>query len=321
MVAIAWLCALGALTAAFAPFHHLASVLHPVAPWLLGLASHWQWAYLAIGLGAATAAMLLKRHTALAAAALIVGAWFVHLPGAASPRTQAGAASAAGPVISLRVASANLNFENADLSKLLRWVNAPGAPDIVVLQEFTPAHQVQLEDASAEGLRARFPHRSLHPQVDQFGMAILSRYPLLGVEVVTPQDHLQTLRLRAVVDWPVGRFNLTAAHPMPPIGALYARSRDEGLRVEAALLGGADLPGILVGDLNDTPWGAGMRSVGIDLKRASGMAPTWPNAWGVFSLLPLDHVLVTRGWLRLSSSLGPDIGSDHRPVVAEIALR
>lgn len=309
--------------AAFAPFHQPAAALHPGAPWLLGLASHWQWVYLTIGLGASTTAMLLKRHTALAAAVLIVGAWFVHLPGTASLRSQAGSASAAaaGPVISLRVASANLNFESTDLSRLLRWLDSPGAPDIVVLQEFTPAHQVQLEGAGAEGLRSRFPHRALHPQQDQFGMAILSRFPLMDVEAVAPQDHLQTLRVRAQIDWSAGRFNLTAVHPMPPIGALYARSRDEGLRAEASLLSGADLPGILVGDLNDTPWGAGMRSVGHDLQRVSSMAPTWPNAWGVLSLLPLDHVLVTHRWLRASSSLGPDIGSDHRPVVAEVVLR
>ncbi|WP_353852098.1 endonuclease/exonuclease/phosphatase family protein [Piscinibacter sp.] len=67
-----------------------------------------------------------------------------------------------------------------------------------------------------------------------------------------------------------------------------------------------------------------LRSTGLrataPLQRANGLQPTWPNAWGWLSILPLDHVLVTPSIKLEDSSLGPDLGSDHRPVRVRLSL-
>ncbi|WP_366919320.1 endonuclease/exonuclease/phosphatase family protein [Variovorax ginsengisoli] len=57
------------------------------------------------------------------------------------------------------------------------------------------------------------------------------------------------------------------------------------------------------------------------MTRATGLASTWPNAGGWLSLLPLDHVLATPAWTTLGSTTGPDLGSDHRPVIVRLRLK
>jgi len=111
---------------------------------------------------------------------------------------------------------------------------------------------------------------------------------------------------------------VTAVHPMPPISPVYAKIRDASLRMEMQRLARQNTSGILMGDFNDTPWSAGIRSLEPTLSRASGMQPTWPNVYGLLSLLPLDHILVTRHWRVQAYALGPNVGSDHRPVIATL---
>src|SRR5690606_37885713 len=136
---------------------------------------------------------------------------------------------------------------------------------------------------------------------------------------IPPRTHLDTLKLRAIVNVKGMDVAITAAHPMPPISADYAQIRDRSLNEEGALLAQGRVAGILVGDFNDTPWSWGVRG-GQPLTRATSLAPTWPNAWGWLSLLPLDHILVTPNVQVLQAAQGVDLHSDHRPVVVRLAL-
>jgi endonuclease/exonuclease/phosphatase (EEP) superfamily protein YafD len=87
-----------------------------------------------------------------------------------------------------------------------------------------------------------------------------------------------------------------------------------------------DGPLIVAGYLNATSHAAaferlvdiGLRDVHDHLGR--GLATTWPN--GVFSLpnLRLDHVLVTDELVPLAVREGIGEGSDHRPVIVDLAL-
>ena len=115
---------------------------------------------------------------------------------------------------------------------------------------------------------------------------------------------------------------LSGVHPMPPLRAPYAAARDRTLREEAQWLASGDTGrlGILAGDLNDTPWSSGIQAAYPLLRAATGTRPTWPQAWQLVSLLPLDHVLVTSGWQRIAAELGPDLNSDHRPVRVQLRL-
>lgn len=302
---IAWASALGACIAISAPYHSLSGAAHESLPWLLGLLGHWQWAFLVSGLLAAVLALAVGRYLAFLPAAVILASWFHHLPQAPFGGEKPGAAQ-------LRVVTANLNYANSDISALVQWVQGGDAPDVLVLQEFTEEHQAQLQRSAGAHLFERFPHRVLHPQPDQFGLALLSKHPIEEHSVILGADHLSTPKIRARLRWNDGLIAVSVVHPMPPISATYAQVGHASLSDEADHLVATGLPGLLVGDLNDTPWGAGLRALEGRLFLASGLAPTWPNAAGLASLLPLDHILVTSHWRRSGTLRGPDTGSDHR---------
>ena len=47
----------------------------------------------------------------------------------------------------------------------------------------------------------------------------------------------------------------------------------------------------MAGDLNTTPWARGLWGAEqAQMRRAGPGVPTWPNAWGWLTVLPLDHV-------------------------------
>ena len=310
---LCWLAAGAVLMAASAGW--LAQSLPDTLVWLFGLVTHWQWLILTIGLLAASVAVLCGRPSALLAGAVVLGSWLLHLGEAPSPGTAPASADA------LRVATLNLNYQNHDLQPLGQWLGAGDAPDILVLQEFTPAHQQAIEGGrGAEWARA-YRHRSQHPQFDPFGIAVLSRWPIRSAQEVAPQASEDTLKLHLVIDWQQRPIALTAIHPMPPIDPDHAKARDRSMMLEAKRLAALDMPGILVGDFNDTPWSPGMRALAPYLLRATGLTPTWPNAHGRVSLLPLDHALVTRHWSVVEQAVGPNVGSDHRPAMASIVLK
>ena len=83
----------------------------------------------------------------------------------------------------------------------------------------------------------------------------------------------------------------------------------------------ADL--VLVGDFNSTPWNpvqpAFRAATGLDNR--GHVLFSWPSwAWPIFRI-PIDQVFV-RGRLEVTQArLGPNVGSDHLPVEAEISLR
>jgi endonuclease/exonuclease/phosphatase (EEP) superfamily protein YafD len=300
---------LGALLARVCP-EQWKSVL-----WILGLASHWQWLYLTVGSAAAIAWLATGRVRAILPLAILALVWSLHSPSAPNADNGANNSSPASP--RLTIASANLNFNNPDLSALRGWLLEPNGPDIVALEEFTDAAQ---RVVSENEIRERYPYQFFAAAKGPFGLAILSRHPFINTEQVPLRDEWQTPRLRAVIAWNGQSVAVSAVHPMPPLNARYSVARDVALREEAEWLSTFNGHGILAGDLNDTPWSTGMLDVEGKLRRATGLAPTWPNVGGWLSVLPIDHVLVTSGWRRLSASIGPDLGSDHRPVVVGLSI-
>ena len=276
--------------------------------WLVGLAVHWQWMYLALGAPACLLWSWQRRRVlpALVCLPLLASGWLFHSPAAPVSESTAPA---------LRIGAANLNAGNRDLSSLQAWLASPEAPDVLVLTEFT---DLAARAVSSTRLRAAYPHRLLLPSRDPFGVAILSRQPFQHAQPVHPADPGHTPRLRVALQWGAHQVRVSAVHPMPPLNQQFAQLRDQALLEEAGWLTQPGALGILAGDLNDTPWSTGMRGVQHLLKRATGLAPTWPNSGGWLSILPLDHVLVTDGWQVRRATRGPDLGSDHRPVVVEL---
>ena len=115
------------------------------------------------------------------------------------------------------------------------------------------------------------------------------------------------------------RFFLAASHLMKPW--LVGLSEVELARLKSQY---DWLPGpvIAVGDFNAAPWSQPMQ----DLLNRTGMrtlripVPTWPAAFGPLGV-PIDHVLVHEGARVVNArAFGAGLNSNHRGIVADIAL-
>lgn len=267
--------------------------------WAVDLAAHWQWLYL-VGLvvGTLIAASLQRRW--FFALLLMPLPWL-----SAAPRLPADEGAHADFV----VASANVYLDTRDPAALIAWLATVNA-DLVVLLEVSPSYAEAL--ASWPG----HPHRHMEAADDPFGMAVLSRHPM---HATTLRDADGIARIEARVEAGVACVELIAVHPMPPLSPRFHAARDELLSGLADRTSEGKLPLLVVGDLNATPWSsafAGLASRG--LQHTSNLRPTWPSAGGGWFGIPIDHVLASRHWRVRSSDIGPDLGSDHRPLLTRL---
>lgn len=290
----------GALTV---PLTNFLSDSSGLAAWLIDLAAHWQWLFLVVGF-TCTAVLLWRREFrwAVPAVALVI------FGTAGSSASAESAPSADEPF--LTVVTVNLHVGNSDTALLLNWVQDIGA-DMVVIQEVSPTTAAQLERWED------YPFRVITPDESPFGLAILSRHPMLDIE--TRETDGQPLHFRTHILWHGRTIALAAVHPMPPLSPDYHLRRAQLLKAEVTWAAETELPAMVAGDLNATPWSVVMQSIEESgLRRATGLTPTWP---ATLPTIPIDHVLVTADWHVAEAGVGPNVGSDHRPAYARLVLR
>lgn len=293
----------------------LATALSLLAPlgWPFELFSHFRVQY-------AAAALLLavlfawRRAVVPAVLALVVGAWHA-LPGVPASPGVAAAHGCAGPVFT--VATANVQFSNTQPEKFRAWLATQPA-DFLVIQEVTEAWAAELEAQTS------YPHRHVISREDPYGLALLSRWPMESVALMDlAGDGLPSLA--GIVDADGQRIRFLGLHTHWPLTPALAAARDEALQGAAQLASAADLPVVLLGDLNLTPdspaFGRLLDEGGLrDVMQGRGWRPTWLSGFWPLSLR-IDHVLVSSGLCVEHAEVGPEIGSDHRPVVARLRSR
>ncbi len=216
----------------------------------------------------------------------------------------------------LRIATVNLYFRNDQYEPLLNWLASQSA-DVVVLQELTPQWAAAL--TALDG----YPHRKLLARTDPYGIAIISRWPLLEVqEADLAEDGLPSLFGRVVVGG--SALNVLAMHTHTPLTPGLARARDAALARGARRISTMPGPAIAAGDLNLTSFspvfGQFLEAAGLrDVFAGLGWRPTWQAGFWPLALR-IDHILVSPELCVSNATVGPAFGSDHRPVVAQLHL-
>ena len=289
-----------------------ATVLSLFAPlgWPFELFSHFRVQYAAASL--LLAVLLAWRRAAVPAVlAMVLGGWHA-LPGFSSSPGAVASQACAGPA--LTVATVNVQFSNERRDAFRAWLATQPA-DFLVIQEVTEAWAAEIEAQTA------YPHRHVLSREDPYGLALLSRWPMESVTLVDlAGDGLPSLA--GIVDAGGQRIRFLGLHTHWPLTPALAAARDEALRGAAALASAADLPVVLLGDLNATPdspaFGRLLDAAGLrDVMRGRGWRPTWlAEFWPL--ALRIDHVLVSSGLCVEHAEVGPALGSDHRPVVAKL---
>ena len=268
--------------------------------------------YAIAGGGLLVAFLLLRRPVWALAAAIMLGTNLFRFWPAGEPPVAAGAGEP------FRVVSANVKTTNRQFDRFTQFVRKT-EPDLLLVLETDDDWITALE-----ALEPDLPHAIVAPRQDNFGIALFSRQPFDEARVVElGESHVPTIVARLTRD---GRpITDVGTHPLPPARSALAAERNRQLDAVAEFANG--LPGevILMGDLNLSPWspcfGDLLRESRLaDSRVGFGIQPTWPAGFPLM-LTPIDHLLVSEGLTVLDREVGSEIGSDHLPVVATIAVR
>ena len=269
--------------------------------WAVDLAAHWQWLYLAVLTVGALLGATIHRGWLFALLMAPLPWW------SAAPRLD----DAQIDGVELVVAAVNVHVSTRDATRLADWLASTPA-DLVVVSEVSPAFAESLERLPG------FPHREIAAAEHPFGIALLSRFPMRAVAV---RDAEGVARIEARVDTGVACIEVFAIHPIPPMTPRLYAARNELLRDVSRRTIEQDVPRLVVGDLNATPWSSAFSILSKHgLRRASNLRPTWPSRWRGWFGIPIDHVVGSAHWRVRDARLGPHLGSDHRPLLATLTL-
>lgn len=261
---------------------------------------------------AATLVVLLLRLwvPAMAGAAacllLALAIWPQVAPGGPGP-------AADSPVV--RLYAANLYAMNEDVAAMRASIEAADA-DIIVLVEFGEA-----PNAAIEMLLAGYPHREVTERVvrseDAVRSVIASRYPLSRRSTEGNERQM----ISAVADTPLGTIRVVGVHLTRPWPFQYQWGQIIQTQNLLTHIDGALEPVVLAGDFNSVATariGRMLRSEG-DLIHASGWPGTWPAALPGPLRMTIDQVYHTADITVAERRLGAPTGSDHRPVIVDLA--
>ena len=218
---------------------------------------------------------------------------------------------------SLKLLLANVHTDNRDYAALLELI-AREQPDIIALLEVNDTWL----DAVAS-LEKSHPYFRKVPLSDNFGIAVYSRLRLDEARTAY-LSAAEIPSIQAMVTLGANRsIRILATHPLPPGDAENVKLRDQQLAAIATWsVNSAAPPAVVIGDLNCAPWSPAFRRLLADgtlQDTGRGITPTWPvKPW--FLRIPLDHCLVTPSILTKEHRVGPDIGSDHFPIIVTVAL-
>ncbi|MFD9325133.1 endonuclease/exonuclease/phosphatase family protein [Streptomyces sp. NPDC060065] len=216
----------------------------------------------------------------------------------------------------LRVATLNTDVGGADPRAVVELVRTERI-DVLALEQLPPAGVAALDKA---GLGALMPYQELHPEYDS---SIYSRRPLshggtTDADTAWPQT-------TAEISVGERKVKLVAVHTYYPLGDAERWTRDMTALASLARRSGSDA--VFLGDFNATLDHTPMRrllAAGLTDTHAElgqGWARTWPVGLPLLPpMVQLDHVLHGSGLAAVSVGERTLPGTDHRAVVAVLAV-
>ncbi len=220
----------------------------------------------------------------------------------------------------LRIVSVNQLRTNQDARRTLVGIFAE-KPDVIAIQEYSQSHDEQFSRA----LAGRYPYAARFPHPISNGLAVYSRYPLTLDDA--PAENFGGGRLMSVTvsidDRRVRLFNI---HPTSPgLPSRIAANRMQIAELVSSI-NREQLPTIVVGDCNFT-----LNSQQAHALCRAGLRPaedwgggvrwSWSPVRDAWPVLRIDHAFVSDDFSVQSDRTGGAVGSDHRPIVVDLAFK
>lgn len=212
----------------------------------------------------------------------------------------------------IRVVTFNVLISNKRIDDIATFLNSTAA-DIAVLQEVTPRQRETLRKL----LKSSYPYMTGATDV-----VIFAKHPPRGGGHINGEK-IDGWARRPMLLWTTFDINgfvfdmagVHLAYPFNPLDQAadmprlidFARNRERPL--------------IVAGDFNLTPWSVKLQRFTREtgLKRYNTFLPTWPMD-KLTPFVTIDNVFASKEFAPIKVEAGPAIGSDHRPLIADIAL-
>lgn len=214
--------------------------------------------------------------------------------------------------------SSNVEMPNDKYDRVARVI-AEERPDVLFLMET----DAKWQSALAEVLE---PYETVLAEIrdNYYGMIFATNLPVRRAEVVylTGDD---TPTLFAELESRGGHvFRVVGLHPRPPVPGNDTRDRDAEMLYAARFARKRDIPLITVGDFNDAAWSDTSRrfkKVGgyLDPRVGYGMVASF-DANSRLLRAPIDQFYATPEIAVAEFRRGPNVGSDHFPMIVRIEL-
>jgi endonuclease/exonuclease/phosphatase (EEP) superfamily protein YafD len=260
------------------------------------------------------------RRRVVSAAAVLVSLLGLVFHAALLVPSYAGSHASGRPA--LTVLTSNLRLGLGDTTEIT-GITERNHADVVVLEEVTP-----LAFAGLEKLRQALPYLAGEPFAGARGTVVFSRYPLQDPTQLKVFNGAWVVHVAAPHP-----FSLVAVHTSQPWASPLLWKSDHRSLLWNTTLAVRAGPVVMAGDFNATLDHRPMRDLlGLGLSDAarqanSGWQPTWPSDPEAGHSLPfglgamaIDHVLVSKQFSTISTRTFRVARSDHRAVLARIAL-
>lgn len=251
-----------------------------------------------------------------------------------APKAPAPAGGAEFRVLSFNVGAARGLTRPAAVVQAIRAAN----PDVVCLVE-TPG---DLEATIGDALQETYPYRA-----SSTSMFVFSRFPLTDIRTAVLRTGAKD-SLHATLEVDHRLLSLTAVHlqrvdgfpglrsgPVPLLRSargFATDARDAAVREMMPLLRDEGGTRILVGDFNLTPTSQSHQILSAELQDAFveagwGLGHTYPTMLRTLGLavsipmVRIDYIFHSHDLIARRAWVGTDGGSDHLPVIADLAFR
>lgn len=232
------------------------------------------------------------------------------------------------PASSLRVLHATLDHQNPDVGAAIRYLKQQKA-DIVSLLEVTrqslPQFQKELADYQMVAAELRPGSSS-----SAWFLAKQPTQPIVfrSSEVIHLPEGAQRPLLKAIVSVAGRDLVLLCFHTIRPRSPGTVAFQRVELAAMAAwsqqqLQTDPDRDLIVIGDFNSTPWATPFRqalatSGLVNSQVGFGWQTTWHAALPNLLRIPIDHCLHSPGLRTIHRTIGPNLDSDHLPLLVEL---
>lgn len=220
----------------------------------------------------------------------------------------AGAPAAPDAAGQIKVIQFNVNRRDGRVEQRATWI-AQQDPDFLILEESTPAMRAAVlrrlprHMSCGRTCDTAIFTRTAPEKVEQPRRGRYGRGPAIVIVHMAPKD---------------GGYTLVGTHYTWPTAVWTHRENTARMLQLIEPLPKQRM--ILAGDFNSTPWSfaRAREEARNGLTRRTLALASWPTTVGI-PFLPIDHVYAGDALRTVRVERGPNLGSDHYPIVAVLA--